>query len=72
MDCETYRMRMQEVKALDDVQGNDAPFPTPVQLLLAFTALQGLAQVAALCNMPGYCILWVALSKVKLAVLANI
>lgn len=42
-----HRMRMQ-VKALDDVQGNDAPFLAPMQLLIAFTALQGLAQVAAL------------------------
>ena len=48
MDCETYRTRVQEVKALDDVQGNDAPFLVPLQLPLAFTALKGLAQVAPL------------------------
>ena len=48
MDCETYRIRMQEMKALDDVQSNNAPFLVPVQLLLAFTALKGLVQVSAL------------------------
>lgn len=48
MDCKTYRMRMQEMEALDDVQSNGAPFLVPVQLLLAFTALKGLAQVAPL------------------------
>ena len=41
-------MRMQEVEALDDVQRNNAPCLVPVQLLLAFTALKGLAQVSPL------------------------
>jgi len=72
MDCETYRMRVQELKALDDVQGNAVPFLVPLQLLLAFTALKRLSQVAPLCNKLGWCMLWAALAKVMLAVIANV